>query len=115
MARKHFNLFGRPLGFFHCSVVDSDTVETFARHGYDFGTGTQNILLPPSNVIWADNNGSDGNASYLMEEDENNPTGWGDVDFEEEDFQGDMRSGNPMISWYKQVDAVIATRQQFSG
>ena len=37
MARKHFNAFGRPLGFLHCSVVDSDDVESFARNGNTFG------------------------------------------------------------------------------
>jgi hypothetical protein len=37
MARKHFESFGRPLGFLHCSVVDSDDVESFARNGNTFG------------------------------------------------------------------------------
>jgi pyrimidine deaminase RibD-like protein len=37
-ARKHVDFFGRPLGFLHCSVVDSDNVEAFARHGNAFGT-----------------------------------------------------------------------------
>jgi len=37
MARKHFNSFGRPLGFLHCSVIDSDNVESFARNGNTFG------------------------------------------------------------------------------
>jgi pyrimidine deaminase RibD-like protein len=37
-ARKHVQIFGRPLGFLHCSVVDSDNLEAFARHGNAFGT-----------------------------------------------------------------------------
>lgn len=38
MARKHYKIFGRPLGFLHCSVVDSSNVEAFARQGNAFGT-----------------------------------------------------------------------------
>ena len=37
MSRKHFETFGRPLGFLHCSVVDSDDVDSFARNGNAFG------------------------------------------------------------------------------
>ena len=37
MARKHFECFGRPLGFLHCSVIDSDDVDSFARNGNAFG------------------------------------------------------------------------------
>jgi pyrimidine deaminase RibD-like protein len=37
MARKHFSKFGRPLGFLHCSVVDSDDVHAYARNGNSFG------------------------------------------------------------------------------
>ena len=37
MARKFFKKFGRPLGFLHCSVVDSDNVDSFARNGNAFG------------------------------------------------------------------------------
>ena len=37
MARKHFQQFGRPLGFLHCSVVDTNNVEAFARAGNAFG------------------------------------------------------------------------------
>ena len=38
MARNHFEQTGRPLGFLHCSVVDSDNLEAFARQGNAFGT-----------------------------------------------------------------------------
>jgi pyrimidine deaminase RibD-like protein len=37
MARKHFAKFGRPLGFLHCSVVNSDDITAFARNGNAFG------------------------------------------------------------------------------
>ncbi len=37
MSRKHFEASGRPLGFLHCSVVDSNDVESFARNGNTFG------------------------------------------------------------------------------
>jgi pyrimidine deaminase RibD-like protein len=37
LARKHYNQFQKPLGFLHCSVVDSNNLEAFARHGNAFG------------------------------------------------------------------------------
>ena len=37
MARKHYEQFQRPLGFLHCSVIDSDNMEAFANHGNAFG------------------------------------------------------------------------------
>jgi pyrimidine deaminase RibD-like protein len=109
MARTHFNLFGRPLGFLHCSVVDSDNIEAFARQGNAFGTkfGGQNLsfrkfgayeIAPPPEVIWAD----DGDDDDFDDEE------FLSVEFEDEDFQGDM-SGTPMMPWYEQADAVVAT------
>lgn len=110
MARTHTKLFGRPLGFLHCSVIDSDNIEAFARHGNAFGTnfggqtlGFRNFgsyeIAPPPEVIWASN-----------EPDENDfETELDDVFFEEEDYQGDITSGSPMMPWYSQVDAVVAT------
>lgn len=111
MARTHFKNFGRPLGFLHCSVVDSDNLEAFARHGNAFGTnfGSTNLsfrnfgtyeIAPPPEVIWADGNDPS---------DELDGDSLIDVDFEDEDFQGGMNSGNPMMPWYEQVDAVVAT------
>lgn len=114
MARKHFSLFGRPLGFLHCSVVDSDNLEAFARHGNAFGTnfGGQRLgfrdfgsyeIAPPPEVIWAEDaasmedNDLDSEADSLFS-----------VDFEDEDYQGDIQ-GNPMMPWYEQADAVVAT------
>lgn len=45
IARKHYELKGRPLGFLHCSVVDSDDVQAFANNGNAFGGnfGGQNL------------------------------------------------------------------------
>jgi pyrimidine deaminase RibD-like protein len=108
MARKHFQQFGRPLGFMHCSVIDSDNKEAFARQGNAFGTnfGGKSLshrdfgsyeLAPPPEMIWVDS-----------EEEEELPDSIVSVDFEEEDYQGDM-SGSPMMPWYEQVDAVVAT------
>lgn len=37
LARKHYKQFNKPLGFLHCSVIDSDNLEAFARHGNAFG------------------------------------------------------------------------------
>lgn len=115
MARKHFQLFGRPLGFMHCSVVDSVNVEAFARHGNAFGThfggrdskplSYRNFgayeLAPPPDVIWADDVGSEDFAS--------DSSSFVSIDFEEEAYQGDMKKVSPMMPWYEQVDAVVAT------
>lgn len=106
MAGKHFEMFGRPLGFLHCSVVDSNDIEAFARQGNAFGKafGGQNLgqryfgayeIAPPPEVIWADN--EDDEDFDLLE-----------VDFEDEDFQGDVES-TPIMPWYEQADAVVAT------
>jgi pyrimidine deaminase RibD-like protein len=109
MARKHFELFGRPLGLLHCSVVDSDNVEAFARQGNAFGTafsgGTLSYrnfgtyqLAPPPDIIWKDNG----------EYDEDDVASMISVDFEEENYQGEM-TGSPLMPWYGQVDAVVVT------
>ncbi len=37
IARKHLRQTGRPLGFLHCSVIDSDDVTAFANNGNAFG------------------------------------------------------------------------------
>ena len=107
MARSHFSKTGRPLGFLHCSVVDSDNIEAFARNGNAFGTDfggkTLNFrdfgsyeIAPPPEVIWAVD-GEEGDDLYLL-----------DINFQDEEFQEDLQ-GNPMMPWYEQVDAVCAT------
>jgi len=115
MARKHFQLFGRPLGFLHCSVVNSDDVEAFARSGNAFGTkfGGQILsfrdfgsykIAPPPESIWADTSASgDGDEDFETEID----SIFSEVDFEDE-YKDDVK-GNPMMPWYEQVDAVVAT------
>lgn len=115
MARKHFQLFGRPLGFMHCSVIDSDNVEAFARHGNAFGTnfgsGDKALsfrnfgayeLAPPPDEIWADDETMDVATA-------NDDAGFMSIDFEDEIYQGDMKKVSPMMPWYEQVDAVVAT------
>lgn len=117
MARKHFARFGTPLGFLHCSVVDSENKQAFANNGNAFGTsfGGKTLsfrdfgayeIAPPPEVIWVDD-GAD-------EEDTMDDTGMDEddifsVDFEEEDWQGFMGNESPMMPWYEQVDAVVAT------
>jgi len=108
MARAHYERFKRPLGFLHCSVVDSDDVESFSRNGNSFGKDFGGKLLssrdfgsyklaPPPESIWAN-------------EDTSDDTEVDDffVDFENEEEQESIGS-NPMMPWYEQVDAVVAT------
>ena len=124
MARKHFDTFGRPLGFLHCSVVDSDDVDSFARNGNTFGKDFGGKMLglrefgsyalaPPPDSIWADNvvsDGDDGDGDDDMsdffgieeDDDDNNDE---DMDLNE---YGQPKS-NPMMPWYEQMDAVVGT------
>ena len=102
MARKHYRQNQKPLGFLHCSVIDSDNVEAFARHGNAFGKSFDGNNLsfrefgayeiaPPPEVIWAED----------PEEDIDFETDLDDffsLDFEEEDFQESL-GGNPMMPW----------------
>lgn len=129
-ARKHYQLFGRPLGFLHCSVVDSDNLEAFARHGNAFGTkfGGKTLsfrnfgayeIAPPPEVIWVNDDTAsmmtsmdDYDALDVDSEDEDYDNDLDDnlisVDFEDEDYQGDI-AASPMMPWYEQVNAVVAT------
>jgi pyrimidine deaminase RibD-like protein len=107
MARKHFQYVGRPLGFLHCSVVDSLDMQSFARNGNAFGKdfgSAQRLgfrefgsyeIAPPPEVIWADPKDDEDDDSMSV------------VDFEDEYF--DDLAGQPMMPWYEQVDAVVAT------
>eukprot|EP00934_Nitzschia_sp_Nitz4_P006138 Nitzschia sp. Nitz4//scaffold240_size29840//7457//9650//NITZ4_008016-RA/size29840-augustus-gene-0.31-mRNA-1//-1//CDS//3329543744//6128//frame0 len=118
MARKHAEQFNRPLGFMHCSVVDSDNLEAFANHGNAFGKEFDGKRLsfrdfgayeiaPPPEVIWADSHESG-------DEPEEDAVGADDnvdlasLDFDDEDEQ-ELLGGTPMMPWYEQVDAVVAT------
>ncbi|GKY97435.1 hypothetical protein MPSEU_000702000 [Mayamaea pseudoterrestris] len=108
-ARKHVEIFRRPLGFLHCSVVDSDNVEAFARHGNAFGTDFEGKNLgfrdfgsyeiaPPPEMIWVDTEENDDSSGFesMM-----------DVNFEEE--YTDNLQGSPMMPWYEQCDAIVGT------
>lgn len=114
MARKHSSMFGRPLGFMHCSVVNSDNLEAFARQGNAFGTmfGGKNLsyrdfgsyeIAPPPELVWADSGPEDDDFETEIVDD-----GIFSVDFEDE-YTDDLNTGNPMMPWYEQVDAVVAT------
>jgi pyrimidine deaminase RibD-like protein len=125
MARQQFRQFQQPLGFLHCSVVDSQNVDAYARHGNAFGTffngkqlGFRNVgaydIAPPPEVIWADDEDDMNNNAMTMEgsavgEGGNDDSGVWDVDFEDEDLQEALAKPNPMMPWYQQVDAVVAT------
>lgn len=108
MARNHFKKFGRPLGFLHCSVVDSDDVKSFARNGNSFGkdSGGKRLsfrefgsyeLAPPPESVWAVE-------STPIEE------GFTEADnfFDLEEDEDEIKS-NPMMPWYEQMDGVVAT------
>lgn len=112
MARKHYRQNQKPLGFLHCSVIDSDNVEAFARHGNAFGKNFDGNNLsfrefgayeiaPPPEVIWAEDSEEDIDFETDLDD-------FFSLDFEEEDFQESL-GVNPMMPWYQQVDAVVAT------
>lgn len=128
-ARRHFELFGRPLGFLHCSVVDSDNLEAFQRAGNAFGTtfggktlGARSFgayeIAPPPEAVWTtgqDGDDDEQSSSSVFRDPAFSELGGGpseeliSVDFEDEDYQGGVESGNPMAPWYGQADAVVAT------
>lgn len=124
MARNHFEIFGRPLGFMHCSVIESDNVEAFSRHGNAFGThfaggNGQPLsyrklgayeLAPPPDVIWASDDDEDENMDFYESLDgDNGVPNILSIDFEDENNQGGMKKDSPMMPWYEQVDAVVVT------
>ena len=101
MARKHFKRFKRPLGFLHCSVVDTNNLEAFARAGNAFGKnfGGQELsfrnlgaydIAPPPETIWAEDvmAGTDEDTDDILS-----------LDFEDESAQESL-AGNPMMPWY---------------
>jgi pyrimidine deaminase RibD-like protein len=111
MARKHFKQFGRPLGFLHCSVVDSNNVESFARNGNSFGKdfgGGQRLsfrefgsyeLAPPPESIWANGEDDEGEEDFTEIDDF----------FGLDDSPDEEKKSNPMMPWYEQMDAIVAT------
>lgn len=116
MAREHFAETGRPIGFLHCSVVESDNFEAFARNGNAFGTnfGSTTLsyrnfgsygLAPPPDVLWIDFADKEEDASGNEDGSEDKIF---DVDFEEEGSQ-ELVGGTPIMPWYEQADAIVAT------
>jgi hypothetical protein len=92
--------------------VDSDDVEAFARAGNAFGKnfGGKNLssrnfgsyaIAPPPEFVWA--RSTDDDDDFETEIDD-----IFSMDFDEEDYQDSMDS-SPMMPWYGQVDAVVAT------
>ncbi|KAL7547615.1 hypothetical protein ACHAWF_010906 [Thalassiosira exigua] len=113
MARQHLRRFGRPMGHLHCSVIDSDDAEAFARNGNSFGRnfggqhllsyrdfGTYEIAPPPESIWAAEDDGA--------EMDEYEVDDFFDLGFEEEEEQENLGK-DPMMPWYEQVDACVAT------
>jgi hypothetical protein len=90
------------MGHLHCSVIDSDDAEAFARNGNSFGKdfggkhlsyrdfGTYEIAPPPES-IWA--------SSTEDEEEFSSEVDDFFMDFEMEDKQESL-GGNPMMPWY---------------
>jgi len=133
-ARTHFRTTGRPLGFLHCSVIDSHDAESFSRNGHafakDFGGALLNErnfgayeLAPPPESIWAgdkfddsedeeddfDDDWESGGDSEFT--DDSGTSRWEastDLEFLEEEPDSGLNK-NPMMPWYEQVDAVLAT------
>ncbi|KAL7491012.1 hypothetical protein ACHAWT_000500 [Skeletonema menzelii] len=114
MARNHFRIHGRPMGHLHCSVIDSDDAEAFARNGNSFGKnfGGQHLsyrdfgtyeIAPPPESIWAADTSDDALDEFSSEIDD-----FFTMDFEDEDSQESLGK-NPMMPWYEQVDACVAT------
>ena len=100
----------QPMGHLHCSVIDSDDAEAFARNGNSFGTnfGGQHLsfrdfgmyeIAPPPESIWAEDAGDDDDDEFTSEVDD-----FFNMEFEEEDAQENLGK-NPMTPWYEQVDA----------
>jgi len=104
-ARRHSEHFERPIGFLHCSVIDSENVEAFANHGNAFGKEFDGKHLsfrdfgayevaPPPEVIWASSQDEEDFGEYEDEEIEDIFS----LDFEDEEFQDSM-GGTPMMPW----------------
>eukprot|EP00816_Leptocylindrus_hargravesii_P009340 CAMPEP_0196818200 /NCGR_PEP_ID=MMETSP1362-20130617/64441_1 /TAXON_ID=163516 /ORGANISM="Leptocylindrus danicus, Strain CCMP1856" /LENGTH=721 /DNA_ID=CAMNT_0042196187 /DNA_START=438 /DNA_END=2604 /DNA_ORIENTATION=- len=125
-SRRHFAKKGRPLGFLHCSVIDSNDAEAFERSGNAFprdlggavplserNYGSYEIAPPPEQ-IWASNSGGGSSqASLPMEEEEEEEDNDSLLtDFEDEEVSNNTKNlqlSSPMMPWYEQVDAVVAT------
>lgn len=95
--------------------MNSDNVEAFARQGNafgkDFGGKTLSFrdfgsyaIAPPPEAVWADD-------IFSMDDDFETELVDADIfsmDFEEEE-EAQSIGKNPMMPWYEQVDAIVAT------
>lgn len=110
MARRRLEVKNRPLGFLHCSVIDSQDAKAFARNGNAFGKGFGGFqtvirdfgtyeIAPPPELIWASPAEEEDNFDWETER-----SAW----FEEEEEEVDL-SSNPMMPWYEQCDAIVCT------
>jgi len=123
-ARRHFAKKGRPLGFLHCSVIDSNDAEAFERSGNAFprdlggavplserNYGSYEIAPPPEQ-IWASSKKASSSIP-MEEEDDDDDDDSLLTDFEDEEVSSIDSTKNlqlsPMMPWYEQVDAVVAT------
>jgi len=120
MARRHLAQHGRPLGLLHCSVIDSTDITAFARNGNafgkDFGGGQllseRNFgsyeIAPPPESIWANDDSEEDFDDESMMDDLDDSFA---LDLEDEMSSGsdNEMSRNPMMPWYEQVSAVVAT------
>ena len=123
-GRRHFELTGRPLGYLHCSVIDSDDAEAFERSGNAFARdlggalplserlyGTYEIAPPPEQ-IWAgakdDDDLFDLEEQYNMALEEDDDEKEEDVSLDEDEMLkpfGEMKlERNPMMPFYESVD-----------
>lgn len=100
LARNHYKLFRRPLGFLHCSVVESKDLEDYAKRGNAFGSTTGSAMssrefeyeiAPPPDNVWEDDEDD-----FLDDDLEDDPIL--SLDFEEEDYQGGIY-GSPITPW----------------
>ena len=102
MARKHFKQFNRPLGFLHCSVIDSDNIEAFANHGNTFGKEFDGKRLsfrdfgayeiaPPPEQIWTE-------SETEIDDFETEIEDIFSLEFDDEEEQ-EALGGMPMMPW----------------
>lgn len=108
-SRYHYQRFGRPLGLLHCSVIDSDNIEAFARNGNTFGTnlggkalsyrtfGAYELAPPPDY-----NNYGEFDDTTMIE-----------ADFDDELFQSETEVSSRMMPWCTKAQAVVTTFPRF--
>jgi pyrimidine deaminase RibD-like protein len=115
-SRYHFQHFGRPFGVLHCSVIDSDNIEAFARNGNAFGTNLGGKFLsyrsfgayelaPPPDHVWANELDASDYDDYGDFHDASMAEG--------ENYKGDMKATSRIMPWYTKAQAVVTTFPRF--